>query len=63
MGVYRALGPSSKVSAILGGSSTGIPAVVSVETSSDEFESMIHQAIYCSATPGDYELEKTGGVS
>ena len=27
----------------------------------DEFESMIHQAIYCSATPGDYELEKTGG--
>lgn len=27
----------------------------------DEFESMVHQAIYCSATPGDYELEKTGG--
>lgn len=25
----------------------------------DEFESKIHQAIYISATPGDYELEKT----
>ena len=25
----------------------------------DEFEGMINQAIYCSATPGDYELEKT----
>lgn len=24
----------------------------------DEFESMINQVIYCSATPGDYELEK-----
>ena len=34
MGVYRALGPSSKVNAILGGSSTGIPAMVSVEKSS-----------------------------
>lgn len=28
----------------------------------DEFESKIHQAIYVSATPGDYELEKTDGV-
>ncbi|MEJ7738782.1 MAG: excinuclease ABC subunit UvrB [Chitinophagaceae bacterium] len=27
-----------------------------------EFESMLHQTIYVSATPGDYELEKTGGV-
>ena len=27
----------------------------------DEFEGMINQAIYCSATPGDYELEKTDG--
>jgi excinuclease ABC subunit B len=27
-----------------------------------EFESMIHQAIFVSATPDDYELEKTGGV-
>ncbi len=27
-----------------------------------EFESLIHQTIYVSATPGDYELEKTGGV-
>ncbi len=26
----------------------------------DEFESKINQAIYVSATPGDYELEKTG---
>ena len=26
-----------------------------------EFESHINQAIYVSATPGDYELEKTGG--
>ena len=26
-----------------------------------EFEAKIHQAIYVSATPGDYELEKTGG--
>ena len=26
-----------------------------------EFETKIHQAIYVSATPGDYELEKTGG--
>jgi excinuclease ABC subunit B len=25
----------------------------------DEFESMINQVIYCSATPGDYELERT----
>ncbi|MBE6140593.1 MAG: excinuclease ABC subunit UvrB [Firmicutes bacterium] len=28
----------------------------------DEFESKIHQAIYVSATPGDYELEKTNGT-
>ena len=27
----------------------------------EEFESKIHQAIYVSATPGDYELEKTHG--
>jgi excinuclease ABC subunit B len=27
-----------------------------------EFESMLHQTIFVSATPGDYELEKTGGV-
>ncbi|KXB98490.1 MAG: excinuclease ABC subunit B [Chlorobi bacterium NICIL-2] len=28
----------------------------------DEFESLINQAIFVSATPGDYELEKCGGV-
>ncbi len=28
----------------------------------DEFEGMIHQAIYISATPADYELEKARGV-
>ena len=28
----------------------------------DEFESMLNQTVYVSATPGDYELEKTGGV-
>jgi excinuclease ABC subunit B len=28
----------------------------------EEWESMINQAIYVSATPGDYELEKSGGV-
>ncbi len=27
-----------------------------------EFESLIHQVIYVSATPADYELEQTGGV-
>ncbi len=27
-----------------------------------EFESLINQVIYVSATPGDYELEQTGGV-
>ncbi|GAO42217.1 excinuclease ABC subunit UvrB [Flavihumibacter petaseus] len=27
-----------------------------------EFESLVNQVIYVSATPGDYELEKTGGV-
>ncbi|MET0243598.1 MAG: excinuclease ABC subunit UvrB [Flavitalea sp.] len=27
-----------------------------------EFESMLHQTIYVSATPGDYELEQTGGI-
>jgi excinuclease ABC subunit B len=27
-----------------------------------EFESMLDQVIYVSATPGDYELEKTGGI-
>lgn len=27
-----------------------------------EFESLLHQVIYVSATPGDYELEQTGGV-
>lgn len=27
-----------------------------------EFESIINQTIYVTATPGDYELEKTGGV-
>lgn len=27
-----------------------------------EFESMVHQVVFVSATPGDYELEKTGGV-
>ncbi len=28
----------------------------------EEFESITNQLIYASATPGDYELEKTGGV-
>lgn len=28
----------------------------------NEFEEMINQVIYTSATPGDYELDKTGGV-
>ncbi len=28
----------------------------------DEFESLVNQAIYVSATPADYELEKSGGV-
>jgi excinuclease ABC subunit B len=28
----------------------------------EEFESRIHQAIYVSATPGDYELKKAGGT-
>ena len=28
----------------------------------DEFESMIHQAIFVSATPADYELQQCGGV-
>ena len=27
-----------------------------------EFESMLHQTLFVSATPGDYELEKCGGV-
>ena len=27
-----------------------------------EFENMLNQTIYVSATPGDYELQKTGGV-
>ena len=27
-----------------------------------EFESLVRQAVYVSATPGDYELEKSGGV-
>jgi excinuclease ABC subunit B len=28
-----------------------------------EFESLLHQALHVSATPGDYELEKAGGAS
>ncbi len=28
----------------------------------EEFEAMQNQVIYVSATPADYELEKTGGV-
>jgi len=28
----------------------------------DEFENMVHQAIFVSATPADYELEKCGGI-
>jgi excinuclease ABC subunit B len=28
----------------------------------DEFESLINQAIFVSATPGDYEFEKSGGI-
>jgi len=28
----------------------------------EEFESMLHQAIYVSATPADYELEKSEGI-
>ncbi len=28
----------------------------------NEFENMLNQTIYVSATPGDYELEKTGGI-
>lgn len=28
----------------------------------NEFENMLNQTIFVSATPGDYELEKTGGV-
>lgn len=27
-----------------------------------EFESMLNQTVYVSATPGDYELEQTGGI-
>ena len=27
-----------------------------------EFENLVNQAVFVSATPGDYELEKTGGV-
>ncbi|MEO7800605.1 MAG: excinuclease ABC subunit UvrB [Ginsengibacter sp.] len=27
-----------------------------------EFESMLNQTVYVSATPGDYELEKSGGI-
>jgi len=27
-----------------------------------EFESLLHQAVFVSATPGDYELRQTGGV-
>ncbi|HCT23820.1 MAG TPA: excinuclease ABC subunit B, partial [Chitinophagaceae bacterium] len=27
-----------------------------------EFENLIGQTVFVSATPGDYELEKTGGV-
>jgi excinuclease ABC subunit B len=27
-----------------------------------EFQSLLHQVVYVSATPGDYELEQTGGV-
>ncbi len=29
----------------------------------EEFEKKIHQIIYVSATPGDYELEKSGGIT
>jgi excinuclease ABC subunit B len=28
----------------------------------NEFEKLLHHAVYVSATPGDYELEKSGGV-
>lgn len=28
----------------------------------EEFEGLIHQVVFVSATPGDYELEQTGGV-
>ncbi|HRW74792.1 MAG: excinuclease ABC subunit UvrB [Lewinellaceae bacterium] len=28
----------------------------------EEFETMINQVVYVSATPGDYEMEQTGGV-
>jgi excinuclease ABC subunit B len=28
----------------------------------NEFESLLNQTVYVSATPGDYELEKTGGI-
>ncbi len=28
----------------------------------NEFESMLNQTVYVSATPGEYELEKTGGI-
>jgi excinuclease ABC subunit B len=28
----------------------------------EEFESLVHQAIYVSATPGDYELQQSNGV-
>jgi excinuclease ABC subunit B len=28
----------------------------------EEFEGLIHQAVFVSATPGPYEMEKTGGV-
>ena len=27
-----------------------------------EFEGLLHQTVFVSATPGDYELEKTGGI-
>ena len=28
----------------------------------EEFEALIHHVVYVSATPGDYELQKAGGV-
>jgi excinuclease ABC subunit B len=28
----------------------------------NEFEHLLHHTVYASATPGDYELEKSGGV-
>jgi len=39
-----------------------LPLLLITALNFHEFDSLLNQTIFVSATPGEYELEKTGGI-